>query len=179
MPLDIGIGILAALGVAELFEFQATPLFIAAGIAFALLPDIDVIPAELTKNLSIHRTYTHYPIFYVAGFLFLLFLGFPEWGTLFLVGGLLHLIHDTVGLGCGISWLWPITPRKFRFFPDKEGKISSQFFMTWMPEEEPALIRAHHNPHWVRDFYFRPNIVAYVEYGGLLVALIVLYLYFT
>ena len=178
MPLDIGVGILAALGVAQLFGFEATPLFIAAGIVFALLPDIDVLPAKLSGNLSIHRTYTHYPIFYLVGFVLMWVLGFPEWATLLLVGGLLHLVHDTIGLGWGIRWFWPFSERKFRFFPDKDGKITSQFFMTWLPHEEAALIREHHNPHWVRDFYFRPNIVAYVEYGVLIISLLVLYAYF-
>ena len=49
--------------------------------------------------------------------------------------------------------------------------------VTWLPEEEAAL-RARAYPgatnNWVRDFYFRPNTLAYVEYGVLLVALIAL-----
>lgn len=175
MPLDIGVGILLSLGVAELFHIPATTGFIVFGIACALLPDIDIITAAF--GTWKHRTHTHYPITYIPlSILVFLLLG-PAYGLLFILGVYAHLIHDTIGIGWGIAWLWPFSPKKFLVFPDGERRTTLGTFATWMPEEEPTLKEKGSNSHWVRDFYFRPNLLAYIEYGTLLIALAMLFLY--
>lgn len=175
MPLDIGVGILLSLGVAELFHVPATWGFILLGIACALLPDIDIV--TMLFGSWKHRTHTHYPITYVP-IAFLIFILFgPLYGLLFTFGVYAHLIHDTIGIGWGIAWLWPFSSRKFLFFPDGARRKTLGTFATWTPEEEPAIKEQGSNANWVRDFYFRPNLLAYIEYGTLLVALVVLFLY--
>ena len=153
MPLDIGVGILLSLGVAEYFGIEATPLLIAFGIACTLLPDIDILTIPLFGKWH-HRTHTHYPIAYlplvVLAFVFL----DPAYAALFTLAVYAHLIHDTFGIGWGIAWLWPFSRRKFLFYAARET----------IPDDS----------NWVRHYYFRPNLLAYIEYGVLLVALIAL-----
>jgi|GEM_PF-6200054 len=155
MPLDIGVGILLALGVAEYFDIEATPLFIILGIAAALLPDIDIITAPLLGKWY-HRTHTHFPLTYIP-LVVLAFVLLPiPFAVLFALGILAHFIHDTLGLGDGIRWFWPFSQRRFLFL---------------VPQDTGG--------NWVQQYYFRPNPVAYIEYGTLLVSLVVLILYFT
>jgi hypothetical protein len=158
MPLDIGIGILLALGVAELTGTHATPALIAFGIASALLPDIDILTIPLFKKWY-HRTHTHFPIIYVPlAMLAFVFLPLP-WALLFTLGVYAHLIHDTFGIGWGIAWLWPFSKRKFLFLAPKRN----------LPPQ---------GMNWMTYYYLRPNPLAYLEYGALLIALVTLFLYY-
>ncbi|MDB5189988.1 MAG: hypothetical protein JWN49_314 [Parcubacteria group bacterium] len=175
MPLDIGVGILLSLGVAELFHVPATIGFILLGIGCALLPDVDII--TMLFGSWKHRTHTHYPITYIPVSIIIFALFGPIYGLLFTLAVYAHLIHDTIGIGWGIAWLWPFSSRKFLFFPDDARRKTLGTFATWTPEEEPAIKAEGSNSNWVRDFYFRPNFLAYIEYGTLLIALAALFLY--
>jgi hypothetical protein len=177
MPLDIGVGILLALGVAEYFGSHASPWLVAFGIAAALLPDIDIITVPLLGKWH-HRTHTHFPIVWVPICALAFFVLPPMYATLLTLGVYAHLIHDTFGIGWGIAWLWPFSGRKFLLFPS-DGR-SKQFgpLATWTPEEEPAIVFRYEDEHWVKRYYFRPNTLAYIEYGTLLIAFAVLAVYY-
>ena len=164
-----------SLGVAEYFGVEATPLLILFGIAVLLLPDIDVI--TLPFGTWYHRTFTHYPTVYIPpAVLAYVFLD-PLYATIFTLGVYAHLIHDTVGIGWGVAWLWPFSKRKFLFFPWEGIPGDKKVFATWMPEQEPSLTEKQQNTDWLKD-YFRPSRLAYIEYGVLLLALIVLVVHF-
>jgi hypothetical protein len=179
MPLDIALGILLSLGVAEYFSIEATPLLIAFGIAAALLPDIDIITIPLLGKWY-HRTYTHYPLLYLP-LIVLSFLLFPTpYAVLFTLCILMHFIHDSIGIGWwGIAWLWPFSQRRFLFFPEKERRDQLGGKNSWIPEEEPPPRDPIDQGRWIAHFYLRPSKVAVIEYGVLLLSLIVLILYFS
>lgn len=172
MPLDIGVGILLSLIVSHIFGVEPTAVFVVCGVLFALLPDIDILP-PLARVSYDHRSFLHYPAVYVPFMVAIYFWAGPLWGTLFTLAIVLHFIHDTIGLGWGVAWLWPLTPRKF-LFPGEERKADFGFFMTWLPEQEPALGAKYHKPNWLQEYYLRPNAVAYIEYGMLLVGILFL-----
>lgn len=179
MFLDSAFGILGAIIIASYSHKELSYLFVFLGISFALLPDIDVLYYAfkkyfLKKKITNHRSLTHTPFLYVpvAALLYDVF-GW-EVGVLFSSGILFHFIHDSLWLGWGIAWLSPFSKRKIRFFPDKNGKISNQFFMTWQTEEEEMLIKKYHDPHWIKNFYLKPGIVSYVEYTAFIIAIAVL-----
>lgn len=180
MPLDIGAGILISLFVSDLYGFEATPLFILLGIIFALLPDIDMLWYLLRKPTSHdHRVFTHYPLLYIPLTIFVYLIFGSIYGTLFALCIAMHLIHDTVGLGWGISWLAPFSLRKFRFLsPTGSTTGGWEFFRTWIPKEEFELVERQQDNSWVKNYYLRPNIIGFVEYGVCIGSIIVLYLYF-
>ncbi len=176
MPLDIGMGILLALGVSEVLGTPLSPLFIVFGIASALVPDIDIVTAAFGRWR--HREVTHYPIVYLPLFV-LAFLFLPlAFALVFTLGVLAHFVHDTIGTGWGISWLWPFTPRRFLFFPDGERRRTMGTVATWLPEDKPEYAHVSTGHGWIREQYGRPNPIAYVEYGLLALALIALGIYF-
>lgn len=175
MPLDIGVGILLSLGIAEWFDVPVTPLLVCFGIAAALLPDIDIVTALFGQWK--HRTATHFPITYIPLSLGVFFLLGPVYGTLFTLGVYAHLVHDTFGIGWGIAWLWPFSRRKFLLFPEHDRRAALGIVATWTPEQEESLKASDAGSSWVREFYLRPNPIAYIEYGVLLLALCILFLY--
>lgn len=183
MFLDIGIGILSSLGIAHAFSVEVTWMWVLVGIIFAVLPDMDIIPYaikkfSLSRKITDHRSYTHYPIVYIPLTIFV-YMGFGlPYATLFFVCIFFHLIHDTLWLGWGVAWGAPFSTRRYKFFPDKDGKITTQFLLSWDEDEEEEIYKEYHNPHWIRDFYFRPNLVAYVEYSVFLFSLSILFLVF-
>lgn len=181
MFLDIGVGIFTALFIGHIFDVPVTWLFIVASVAISLLPDIDILYYGFRKLFSKkdiynHRSFTHYPIIYIPIIIILYStVGLP-YSLLFTICVYSHLIHDSFWLGWGVVWFWPFSSVRYKFFPDKEGKISSQVVMKWDKNEDEELFKRYHNPNWIRDFYFRPSRVAYFEYLIFFSSLIVLYL---
>jgi hypothetical protein len=178
MPLDIGIGILLAIGVSEWFSITLTPLLIVVGIAAALLPDIDIMTKLFGRWR--HREFTHYPLIYVAISVLLYLLLPVPYVMLITLGVLAHFIHDSIGIGWGIAWLWPFSGRKFLVFPEQSRRRVLGWFVTWLPKDEERIRTQHYegaSTNWVREFYGRPSLLAFIEYGGFLVALVTLAAY--
>jgi len=173
MPLDIGVGIVLALLVHIFLHTEFSGWLVLAGIAAALLPDIDVLTALFGKWK--HREFTHYPLPYIPLLVILFFIVPVPYAVLFSLGILWHFIHDTIGTGWGISWFWPFTDRRFLLFPYKRRKEMGML-ATWLPREHPEW--AHHGPHtWVRDLYLRANVVSILEFGLLCIAVVTLIIY--
>lgn len=182
MPLDIGVGILLSIGVAELFSVPLTPWLVGFGILAALLPDIDI--TTLLWGKWKHRVATHFPLAYLPIFVWAFVLLGPVYGTLLTLGVLSHFVHDTFGIGWGIAWGWPFSRRKFLLFPGKRREQVMGRFASWLPEEQAAIETAieARSPYvgsgsWVIDYYFRPTLLAFIEYGTLLLSLVALWLY--
>jgi hypothetical protein len=175
MPLDIGVGIILSLGAAQGFGVEATPMFMTTGILFALLPDIDILPIFWRTSYD-HRSYPHYPIVHVPIAIGIYMLFGPVFTTLYVLCLLAHFIHDTVGLGWGIAWLWPFSRRRFIFLP--AARMSRGWFQSWLPEEETTFTYDYRVDSWIRYYYFRPSPVAFIEYGVVSIALLLLAIYY-
>jgi hypothetical protein len=175
---DIGIGILLSLFVAHLFDSVATPGLIVLGVVFALLPDIDLlVPQSFSAWIGGHRGLTHYPIIYLIISVVLFFVAPPLIATLFALAVFYHLLHDSFILGWGIAWLWPFSPRKFKWGADKNGEIVP-VMLAWLPHEEARVRQEYSTSHWIRTFYARPTFISITEYGIFLISLLALYYYF-
>ena len=179
MLLDIGIGILSAIVVGQLFSAPLTPALVGLGLAFALLPDVDFLyslfrygPRNYHAIIK-HRDYLHYPLLYLpAGALAASFFGAP-WIALFLLTSLGHFVHDSIGLGWGIPWLWPFTNRNYTFFyrylpPTK--RLPRQFLYRWERTDVDQLIDEYRDPDWLRNVYLHLHPVFAVEIAGFLFA---------
>jgi len=171
MFLDIGGGILLSFLVTWLFGININVNIIFLSVLFTLFPDVDLIFRK-------HRSITHYPIIYflIIPFIFLLLGGF--WTTLIFSGVMFHLLHDTFFLGWGIKWFWPFSNRSFKFFPDKNGKITSQILLSWDHKEEKEIRKEYGTKRWIKEFYLKPNIVSIIGYSVFVISLIFLFVYF-
>ena len=180
MPLDIGIGIFAAIIVSKLFGAELSPLFVAISIAIALLPDIDFIYTLLRKGprdthaIIRHRDLLHYPLIYLPVGAAIAFLFGPQWTVLFLLTSAGHFLHDSIGLGWGIPWLWPFTRRNYTFFyrytiPQK--RFPSQVVYRWERSNIDRLIDEYRDPNWLKNIYFKLHPVFATEIAGFLFAI--------
>ena len=168
MPLDIGVGILLSIVVANWYQVSLSPFFVLLGILAALAPDLDIVPLFWRTTYD-HRSFPHYPIVQVVLTCMVYGLLGPMYATLYGLGVFIHLLHDSIGLGWGVMWFWPVSRRKFLFLPIARMKTYG-YFMTWMREEERQLGADYHDPHWIRHYYFSSHPIAFIEYGVLLFA---------
>lgn len=185
MLLDIGIGMLMALGFSRWFGVGLTNQLLLMGIGFALMPDIDVF-VELWqrrgklggKIQGFHRTFTHYPLLYVPVVTAI----FAVWGSfwaLFLgLAVLAHFFHDSIGIGWGIKWLWPFSQNRYKFFAEKNNRWSKNFIVSWTPEESQEARERYGDPDWFKHIYLRPSPVFITELLVFLISVLVLLLYF-
>ncbi len=184
MFLDIGVGILLAVGMSWYFQTGLTFFMIFAGIVFALLPDIDFI-VEFAKWGSVggkvireHREWVHFPLAYIP----VVLLVFLIWGlmwALFLGAVLfLHFLHDSVGIGWGIKWFWPFSKRAYKFFSERNGNLSwRHFLVSWDHKELTEVAAERGDPDWIRNIYLRLHPVSVVESAFFVIAVGILYLY--
>lgn len=120
---------------------------IAGAVLGSLIIDIDhtksfigrkaPIASHLASAVFKHRGFLHTPLFIVLASVIIsagiLFLDGPErsWARLFAAGfipGMLsHIILDTFNKG-GISWLWPITKKRYRLLTIKTDSITESMF---------------------------------------------------
>ncbi len=186
MILDIAIGLILGtyFNVSENINYY----LILLAIVFCLLPDVDIFDylyKKYIKKLDVidHRSWTHYPIVYVPVYFIILCIENVfnikySISTLFLLSIVWHFIHDTLFIGWGVMWGWPFSKRKYKIFPDRDGKVTSRLLLTWFLEEEDKIIKwsGRSEGGWLRQYYFKFNIVSMIEYGVFLSA--ILYVYF-
>jgi len=185
MFLDIGIGILLSIWTSWFFHTDLTFTLVLAGIAFALLPDIDFF-VELIRHGSVggkvireHRELTHFPIIYIPIAIFVFAIFGAMWTLFFILALFAHFLHDSIGLGWGIKWFWPFSRKAYKFFSEENGKFSfHRLIVSWNSEELTKVVAGYGDPNWIRNIYFRLTPVAVIEFSFFIISLIILYLYF-
>ena len=160
MFLDILLGTFWAFLTSVVFGVLLTPLWVLAGIIFAVLPDIDFWVEYLRrgtvggKTLGDHRVLTHVPFLFVIPAILLFLYASPAWGTLFIIGVYGHFVHDATGMGYGYRLLYPFSPLFYKFLSDGDGNISytrKHFMVRWTRTEVEALHQKHGNDRWLQD----------------------------
>lgn len=176
MLLDVALGILGSIAFARLFETDLNTYLIFSSIGLALLPDLDFLIQWIRKsklgevNYS-HRELLHYPIFFVLAGFTISFLFDVRYGALFIALTLLHFLHDSIGIGWGVIWLYPFSQRSYKFFSEKNGRFSTNFLVSWTPEELQRVEAQHGDKDWLRNIYLRPHPIALVELLAFVIAL--------
>jgi hypothetical protein len=172
MPLDIGIGIILGLLVNSIFGLELELNFALLGALFALFPDIDYLLTKLSSSRSEarHREVLHRPLLLVPfGTLLLLLINLPI-AVLFALGTLAHLMHDSIGIGWGVAWLYPFNKNAFSFFyhlSNNNGKPrpDHKLMHIWHPSKIDHLHEEFGDPNWIKNIYFKFHPYAIVEYA--------------
>lgn len=160
MFLDIKLGLIWAFLVALIFEQTITPGWLLAGVLFALLPDIDFWLEYWKRGtvggkvIDLHRTLLHAPLTYIPVALFVGSIFGPAWMTLFALGVFGHHIHDSMGMGYGVRWLWPLSTRWYKLFSSKDGELHydfDHFIVSWSDQEMHALVAERGNDNWIKE----------------------------
>lgn len=187
MFLDIAFGIIVSIAVSKFLGVELTLLFIATGIFFTLLPDLDFIlfllrGGKAGKRAHFHRDLLHRPFVYIPiGILILLPFG-RQWILLFILTSLWHFIHDStaLGLGWGIRFFWPLSKNYFMFFRFRVGEEKKFPFKPVYNLERNEMLKMadeYGDPNWVRNLYLRPSVVLVTELVFLVSALLLLWFY--
>ena len=162
MQADIGLGFLIAILTSAVFHFEPTLWFIVFCVLAALLPDID-FTVEFLKHGSVggkvireHRELLHFPVTYIP-IIFLVFLAAgPVWASALALGVVSHFIHDSIGVGWGIKWFWPVHKHHYKFFAKNDGSMAWRWLQKWKVEDMPAIAAMYGLEHWIRDIYLKP-----------------------
>lgn len=169
MFLDFGVGILSSILVSKLFFIPLTASFVLTGILFSVLVDIDFIIYMIrgdgfNKNTHGHRNIFHYPILYLLlGALVTIIFFRVEWLILFTITSLSHFVHDSIGIGWGIKWFWPISKKSYKFFSNQNGRFSKKPVVSWDSDELTKTVAQYGDPHWFKNLYLRPSPVFILE----------------
>jgi membrane-bound metal-dependent hydrolase YbcI (DUF457 family) len=175
MPFDIGIGLI--LGIVASSDLGISSIEGALlGVFVLLLPDLDFLLYRLRRHSPVedykHRDILHKPIPYLIVIGLFCAIVVPSALPLVLVASLAHFIHDSVGIGWGVPWLWPFSKDHFGFayhIADPTRPNGSQFrgYFRWRERQLGRQARIEGDPDWIRHIYLRPHPYAVVEYAVL------------
>lgn len=184
MFLDIAIGIITSIFISNVYSIDLTTQLLISGIIFNLLPDLDAIISLLKNNEKFshyHRDLFHKPIiFIILGILIYFYLSQPL-GLLFILNTLAHFVHDSIGIGWGVQWLWPFNKNHYAFFylyslPHK--KIPRKLIYCWTHKELPDVVKEYGDEDWIRNIYFKFHPYAIIEYISLILTIFILVRYY-
>lgn len=184
MFLDIGVGILSAIGVSGLFQVEISFTIIIFSILFALLPDLDWLlyypQRKDPKYDHEHRNLIHYPlIFLPVGGIILWLVGGTFWGVLFLIPALAHFVHDSIGAGWGVRWLFPFSKNNYSFFyihPEDKNRKRNLVF-TFNDKNLPGLVERYGDPNWFKNDYLNWRLIFGSEFKFFILAVITFLIY--
>jgi len=181
--MDIGLGLIVGVILSQLTTLNY-PVCLALGVASTLLPDLDYVWSLVVNHRqphSEHRDGLHYPLLLVpivglAGSLVA-----PVVGWVLALGTLLHFLHDSVGIGFGIKWLFPFRKNSYLFFFHLRTPASIDMprkrFYSWDDAERNEMIRKYAYSKWIQYVYFRPNLFGMTEYAILVAGIITAVVY--
>jgi membrane-bound metal-dependent hydrolase YbcI (DUF457 family) len=175
MLLDIGVGILSSIALSRFFNISLTPFFLTAGIVFTLLPDIDFLISpgkSIGRKGHEHRSILHYPLLFIPIGTIILFFFNYELAILFAVTTLLHFMHDSIGIGWGIPWLYPFSRNHYAFLYQYDSP--QKFIYIWTPREVEKNANDHGDPDWIKNIYFKLHPYAIIEFLIFILAVILL-----
>lgn len=154
---DIGIGLIQAWIVCMLCNAELTWIHALVGVCFALLPDLDCVTelfnrgkvAAHAANPRDHRDGLHYPIplILLTGIM-VYFVAGEVYATIAMSSLTLHFLHDSVGTGWGVKWLWPFSLKNYKFFCEKDNRNSFNPVVSWTPSELSEAIIRYGDPFW-------------------------------
>ena len=180
MLLDIGLGLAAAIIAAYAGDMPLTNSLAWAGMFYALLPDLDALwyllrKKNLAKGSYEHRDALHFPLLYIPIGTAVMYAIYPEHALLFALGGLFHFIHDSIGIGWGVEWLFPFSRKHFSFFyiyrPKRAERLPWQWAYAWEHRDLAALDDKYGDADWIRNIYLKAHPYAIAEFALFLAAL--------
>ena len=163
MPFDIGIGILLGLWFAPFGDHNSSNIWL--GIMFVLLPDIDILiyyglkvigRRKLTRRFIDHRDMLHYPLLYLTLGTLVVAAMNPHLVLLFVVCILVHFLHDSIGIGWGIPWLWPLNHIYYKFlyqYDLQKANKPRQLVWAWSRTEQETLSQQFGDQDWDKHSY--------------------------
>lgn len=169
--MDIAYGIFFAWFISKIMSHPISIWTYGFGICLALSPDLDVLFQKKEINSEHRDIGLHYPIIIVFIFLFS-FISF-FWTLLASFCLLAHFVHDSIGEGPGLKWLWPFSQRHYKFFEKANGKRN--FIRSLTPDEVKQMSLPL--KEWIETFYLRPTAQVFSGIIAFVLAIILVLLF--
>lgn len=174
MPLDIGFGLLVGILLHVLSGFNYL-LCLAIGVLACLLPDLDYVWRALVSRkppTSTHRDGLHYPLLFIpiVGMIGLA----VDWYIclVLMLGALIHFLHDSIGVGWGVKWLFPFKKKSYMFLyraglpTNKE--MPKKLLYSWTDKERDKAMHTYGDKNWIKHIYYNFHIFGIIEYAVLI-----------
>ena len=167
MLLDIAIGLLLAMIALPHSPWGGLLWLSVYTVTFSLVPDLDVMLSRLTGvSPSRHREILHKPLVLLPTVFFVISLFDVSLATIAIVALLLHYVHDSIGIGWGVQWVYPISKDSFSFLyhlPGGTRRMKRRLLYRWPHGRIEALATKYGDPHWFRNIYLRWHPYAIIE----------------
>ncbi len=179
MPLDIGVGLLLGVILSDSVDLTY-PVCLLIGVVAALIPDLDFLytfsKTRKTPTTE-HRDGLHYPLLVTPIIGLFGWIVNPYIGLILATGTLLHFVHDSVGVGFGIKWLFPFNKNSYLFLFQIKNPANKdmpkQRLYSWSDAERAEMMRKYGYKDWLRFLYFHPNPYGLFEYLLLAIGIVV------
>jgi hypothetical protein len=176
MLLDIGIGIISSIFLSHAFGISLSTPFLGFGVLFSLLPDVDFLFLKTHQ----HRDILHYPLLIIPIGTLITSLFSYQLAMLFALVTFLHFLHDSIGVGWGIRWLYPFSQNYYAFFYQYDlakHNMPHKLIYDWSPADVERLSSRYGDKNWIKNIYLKFHPYALVEFFVFALALITLLLY--
>jgi len=165
--LDISAGVFLSIVTAKFLGLKISLCAVSFGIISSLWLDLDalsLLKKGAGKWTHEHRNLFHFPLVVLpVAFIACYVLSNGYYATVVLLATFFHLVHDSIGIGWGVKWLYPFSHKNYKFFglKFKERRIVS----SWTKEEQRRDATLNGDDNWLRNLYLRPSVVLFVEIG--------------
>lgn len=182
MFIDVSLGILSALVATSIFSVNLNLYILLIAIFLALIPDIDLLIYILRgydmKFAYKHRDILHLPVVYLVISLFIYVIN-PLFSLIFFFSTFFHFLHDSIGIGWGVSWLWPFSKKHFAFFyiyqSSKKPHITKKLVYVFKQDEIDELYKKYGDHELLKNVYLKLNIHLLIELLIFIIVLVILY----
>lgn len=180
---DIGLAILVVVFV-SVFQDHSPSMWAWLCVPLIFFPDIDALVEFLARgNVAAskehpfdHREILHKPLVFMWIPILLWPLNSYMSAIVFFIV-LIHFLHDSVLTGWGVSWFWPFTKRRIKFFVNERNENSfarKDWIRSWDEKELQEAIVKYGYEDWIERLYFQPSVVRTIEFSIFGFSLIVL-----
>ena len=102
----------------------------------------------------------------------------PRFLVLFTLCSIAHFIHDSIGLGWGIQWLYPFKKNYYQFFYTVNKNANKSLVYSYKPEELDSLAEKYGDKDWFKNIYLKFHPYSIIEFLVFLISLVVLFFTF-
>ncbi|MFZ2193170.1 MAG: metal-dependent hydrolase [Candidatus Moraniibacteriota bacterium] len=149
----------------KVFDFEVGRMYLLLGAFWGIVPDpISYIlswAVKFNKWSHTHRDNFSHSVFFSGIVLFIAILLDYKMAIAVGVAMLTHPLLDLVGIGWGVKLFHPFSKKTYKMF--YKGRILT----VWNQDEVDAEAGKFGDDDWIRNIYFRPNVVGASEWLSL------------
>ena len=158
-------GSLIFLLLGEIFGFKIDRMYLFLGAFCGLAPDLISYllswEVKLNKWAHRHRDNFSHSVFFPIMVLIVAFLFNSNLAIIMGAAMLTHPFLDLFGIGWGVKLFYPLSNKTYKLF------YKRRILTIWDQKEADAEAEKFGDDNWVKNIYFKPNIIGSLEWLSL------------